>query len=110
MANSNSNNSQILLDPALFGTPQSIQSLIGEASIASGGAPGAAVGQSSDALAQLNHELLQLQTVAQAQTDSTKDNTRAVEQNTTQRPQSGSSTLGTIGQTLQNVFGVGLGL
>ncbi len=109
MANSN-NNSQTLLDPALFGTPQTIQSVLGEASVASGGAGDAASSQVTETLSQLNQQLLQLQTVGEAQTQATANNTQAVDQNTTQHSQSGGSTASTIGQTLSSAFGIGSAL
>jgi hypothetical protein len=106
MANSN-NNSQGLLDPNLFGTPQTIQSVLGEATAASGGSGDAASSQVSEALTQLNQQLVQLQTVGQAQAEATANNTQAVDQNTTQHAQGGTSTAGTIGQTLSSAFGIG---
>jgi hypothetical protein len=109
MANNN-DNSKALLDPALFGTPQTVQSVLGEASVASGGGGDAASSQVSDTLTQLNQQLTQLQTVGQAQTQATTDNTQAVAQNTSQQSQGGSSTLGTIGETLSNTFGIGSAL
>jgi hypothetical protein len=109
MANSN-NNSQSLLDPALFGTPQTVQSVLGEASLASGGSGDAASSQVAETLTQLNQQLLQMQTVGQAQTEATTNNTQAVDQNTTQQSQSGTSTAGTIGQTLSSFFGIGSAL
>jgi hypothetical protein len=109
MANSN-DNSKALLNPALFGTPQTSQAVLGEANVAAGGTADAASSQLSDTLSQLNQQLVQLQTVGQAQTQATTDNTQAVTQNTTQQSQGGSSTLGTIGQTLSSTFGIGSAL
>ena len=94
----------------MFGTPQTVQSVLGEASIASGGATDAGSSQVSDTLTQLNQQLQQLQTIGQAQTQATTDNTQAVAQNTSQQSQGGSSTLGTIGETLSNTFGIGSAL
>jgi hypothetical protein len=108
MANSN-DNSKSLLSPGLFGTPQTVQSVLGEASTASGGTANAASSQVTETLSQLNQQLLQLQTVGQAQTQATTDNTQAVTQNTT-RSQGGSSTLSTIGETLSSTFGIGSAL
>jgi hypothetical protein len=109
MANSK-NNSQTLLDPGLFQTPQTIQSVVSEASQASGGTGDAASSVLPETLNQLNEQLLQLQTVGQAQTQATTSNTQAVDQNTTQQAQGGSSTAGTIGQTLSSTFGIGSAL
>ena len=109
MANSH-NNSHALLDPALFGAPQTIQSVLSEASLATGGAGDTASSQLPETLTQLNQQLLQLQTAGQAQTQATTNNTQAVDQNTTQHSQSGSSTVGTIGQTLSSFFGIGSAL
>jgi len=108
MANSN-DNSQILPDAALFGTPQTIQSILGDANLGAGGARDAASGR-IETLRQLNQQLLQLQTVGQAQAQATTNNTQAVDQNTTQHAQVGTSTLGTIGQTLSGAFGMGSAL
>jgi hypothetical protein len=109
MANSN-DNSKSLLSPGLFGTPQTVQSVLGDASIASGGTAGGASSQVTETLTQLNQQLLQLQTVGQAQTQATSDNTQAVTQNTTRQSQGGSSTLSTIGETLSSTFGIGSAL
>jgi hypothetical protein len=109
MANSN-NNSRALLDPALFGAPQTIQAILGEASLAAGGKGDAPSSQVAETLTELNRQLLQLQTVGQAQTQATTNNTLAVDQNTTQKTQGGGSALGTIGQTLSSVFGIGSAL
>jgi ElaB/YqjD/DUF883 family membrane-anchored ribosome-binding protein len=109
MANSN-NNSQSLLDPVLFGTPQTIESVLSEAGVAAGGAGDAGTSQITETLSQLNQQMLQLQTVGEAQTQATTNNTQAVDQNTTQHTQSGSSTAGNIGQTLSSFFGIGSAL
>jgi hypothetical protein len=109
MANSK-NSSQTLLDPALFGTPQTVQSVLGEASLASGGAGDGASSQVSETLTQLNQQLLQLQTAGEAQTQATTNNTQAVDQNTTQQTQSGGSTAGGIAQSLSSAIGIGSAL
>ncbi len=101
MANNTKNT---LLDPALFGTPQTVQSILGDANVASGAA-------ANDSLTQLNQELVALQTVSQAAAESTKENAQTIQQTSTEQPSGGgSSTLSTIGHTLETVFGLGLGI
>jgi hypothetical protein len=109
MPNSN-DNSNALLPSAIFGTAGTVQSVLGEASVASGGTADAASSQVTETLTQLNQQLLQLQTVGQAQTQATTDNTQAVAQNTTQQSQGGRSTLGAVGETLSSTFGIGSAL
>jgi hypothetical protein len=109
MPNSN-DNSKALLPSALFGTSGTVQSVLGEANLASSGTAAAASSQVSETLNQLNQQLLQLQTVGQAQTQATTDNTQAVAQNTTQQSQGGRSTLSTVGETLSSTFGIGSAL
>jgi hypothetical protein len=68
----------------------------------------AASSGAGEQLATLAQQIRQLQAVNQAAAESTKDNTRAVERNTSaQGP--GSSTAATVGRTLES-FGWGLGL
>jgi hypothetical protein len=64
----------------------------------------------AEQFATLAQQLQQLQTVSQAASDSTKDNTRAVEANTTSQGGQGESILSTIGQALPGVGGFGLGV
>jgi ElaB/YqjD/DUF883 family membrane-anchored ribosome-binding protein len=109
MANSN-DNSRALLPSALFGTPGTVQSVLSEATVAAGGTADAASSQVTETLTQLNQQLTQLQTVGQAQTQATTDNTQAVAQNTTQQSQGGRSTLSTVGETLSSTFGIGSAL
>jgi hypothetical protein len=106
MANNNSNN--MLLDPALFGEPQTVQSVVNNASMAWTGTLGERV--ASDALTQLNQVLVALQSVSQA-AEWAKENTKAIQQTaTTEQSGGGSSTLSVIGHTLEGVLGFGLGL
>jgi hypothetical protein len=109
MPNSN-DNSKALLPSALFGTSGTVQSVLGEASLAAGGTADAASSQVTETLNQLNQQLQQLQTVGQAQTQATTDNTQAVAQNTTQQSQGGRSTLSTVGEALSSTLGIGSAL
>ena len=109
MPNSN-DNSRSLLPSAIFGAQGTVQSVLGEASVAAGGTADAASSEVTETLSQLNQQLLQLQTVAQAQTEATTANTQAVTQNTTQQSQGGRSTLSTVGDTLASTFGIGSAL
>jgi len=109
MPNSN-DNSRSLLPSAIFGAQGTVQSVLGEASVAAGGTADAASSQVTETLSQLNQQLLQLQTVAQAQTEATTANTQAVTQNTTQQSQGGRSTLSTVADTLASTFGIGSAL
>lgn len=104
------NNSQFPLDAALFGAPQTVESVLAQATSGAGGPGDTAPNRLSNAMSQLNEQLVQLQSVGQAQTQATADNTEAVAQNTTQRGSSGSSTASSIGQSLSNAFGIGSAL
>jgi hypothetical protein len=94
MANSSSNQFKQILSAPLFG----------DASGAGGG--------TAESLTQLTAQLLQLQTVSQAEVESTQANTQALQQVSIPQAStnSGSSTLGSIGSTIENIFGFGFGL
>ena len=79
--------------------------------VLAGGIPafGTAGSDVTEQLSRLTQGLQQLQTVGQAQAESIKDNTRAVDQNSTSKAD-GSSVAGTVGKAVQGVFGSGLGL
>jgi hypothetical protein len=61
-------------------------------------------------LTTIAQQLQQLQTINQTQIETMQNNTRAVEQNSTARGQSASSTASSIGSAVQHFFGFGLGL
>jgi hypothetical protein len=108
MANNNTDLSNGLLNPALFGAAQTVQTVLGDANVLAGSNGS---GASNESIAQLSEQLVQLQTVSEAQVQSTQENTRALEKGTTQTSQSsGESVLGSIGSTLGNIFGSGLGI
>jgi hypothetical protein len=94
MANNNSNQFKQILSAPLFGN-----------------SPSGTGSQGSESLAQLTQQLLQLQTVSQAQTEASQANTQALQQVNVQQSQStGSSVLGSIGSALGDVLGFGFGL
>ena len=77
------------------------------------GASSAGTGPNSvltNQLTTITQQLQQLQTINQTQIETMQNNTRAVDQNSTTRGQSGGSTASSIGNTLQGIFGFGLGL
>jgi hypothetical protein len=97
--------SKTLLDPNVFGAPQTVGQVV------AGALPAGSSGASSDQLGQLATQLQQLQTVSQAETETILANTLAVTQNTTQLGQSnGPSTASKVGSTLESALGLGLGL
>ena len=91
MANNNSNQTKDIVNAPLFGNSTSNASDVG-----------------AESLTQLIQQILQLQNVSQAETESTQANTEALQQVSAQQSQtSGSSTLGSIGSTLENFLGLG---
>jgi hypothetical protein len=90
-----------LLDPNLFGKPQTLQQ------VATGSGAGSG---SSEVLVGLTQQLQQLQTVSQAETESLTQNTQAVAQNTSLLGQSGQGTAGKTASTIESTLGLGLGL
>src|SRR5207244_2209267 len=61
-------------------------------------------------LGSLTDQLRRFQTVSQAAAEAAVENTRASRANTIAQANTGGSTAETIGQTLQSVFGLGLGI
>ena len=87
------------------GTTGAVNDVVSASLAGAGSNSGAA-----DQVTQLTQQLQQLQTVGQAETQSLQDNTLAVNQNTTQLGQTGSSTASKVGSTLQSTFGLFTGL
>jgi hypothetical protein len=87
---------------------ETLASLLGTSGASSAGTgPNSALTNQLTTIAQ---QLQQLQTINQTQIETMQDNTRAVDQNSTTRGPSGGSTASSIGNTLQTIFGFGLGL
>lgn len=104
MANDNSKKSPgALLEASVPGAPRALHEVVTGALAGVGGSSGV-----TEQFTQLTQQLQQLQTVGQTQRESILANTQAVNQNTTQLGQAGSSASQTAG-TLQS-FGLGLGL
>lgn len=89
----------------LLGTPRTIRDVVS-------GSLAGAVGNSvvADQFNQLTQQLQQLQTVSQAEAQTLQENTQAVNQNTTQLGQTGSSTASHVGTALQSTLGFFTGL
>jgi hypothetical protein len=98
------NNVTKLLDPAVFGEASTVSQVVAGSS--AGG------GSSSDSTQQLAQQFQQLQSVAQAETETVQANTQAINQNTTQMGQGtgGSSALSQAGSTIESALGLGTGL
>jgi hypothetical protein len=98
------NNVTKWLDPAVFGEASTVSQVVAGSS--AGG------GSSSDSTQQLAQQFQQLQSVAQAETETVQANTQAINQNTTQMGQGtgGSSALSTAGSTIESALGLGTGL
>src|SRR5712691_4867325 len=92
-------------DQAVTGT---LPSLIGTSDGSSAGTGPSSV--LTNQLTTITQQLQQLQTINQTQIETMQNNTRAVDQNSRTRGQSGGSTASSIGNTLQGIFGFGLGL
>jgi hypothetical protein len=93
-----------LLDPNVFGSPNSVAQVVG------GALPSGSNGSAADQSGPLVQQLQQLQTISQAETETIQANTLAVTQNTTQLGQSGPSTASKVGSTLESTLGLALGV
>ncbi len=93
-----------LLDPAVFGEARTVSQVVAGSS--AGG------GSSQDSAQQLAQQFQQLQSVAQAETETIQANTQAINQNTTQAGQGtgGASALRGAGSTIESALGLGTGL
>jgi len=100
MAGDNLTDITRLLDPNVFGEPQSTSQVV------NGSLPQSSGNQ------QMSQALQQLQTVTQAETETIQANTQAINQNTTELGQkpTGSSAASEVGSTIKSVLGVGTGL
>lgn len=100
MAGDNLTDVTRLLDPSVFGEPQTTSQVV------SGSLPQSSGNQ------QMSQALQQLQTVTQSETETIQANTQAINQNTTELGQksTGSSTASEVGSTIESVLGVGTGL
>src|SRR5580704_4245062 len=103
MASDNSTNITRLLDPNVFGAPSTVSQVVAGSSAAGGGA-------SQSSTSQLAQQLQQLETVAQAETETVQANTQAINQNTTQLGQGAAGTAGQVGSTVESALGLGTGL
>ncbi len=100
MAGDNLTDITRLLDPSVFGEPQTTRQVVDQALPQSSGNQ------------QTLQALQQLETVTQAETETIQANTQAINQNTTELGQksAGSSTASEVGSTIESVLGVGTGL
>jgi len=100
MAGDNLTDVTRLLDPSVFGEPQTTRQVVDQALPQSSGNQ------------QTSQALQQLETVTQAETETIQANTQAINQNTTQLGQksTGSSAASEVGSTIESVLGVGTGL
>jgi hypothetical protein len=89
----------------LSGTARTVNDVVSASLAGTSGSSSA-----SDQVTQLAQRLQQLQTVSQAETQSLQENTLAVNRNTTQLGQTGSSTASKVGSTLQSTLGLFTGL
>lgn len=107
MASDNSTNITRLLDPNVFGAPTTVSQVVAGSSASRGGGGG---GSSQSSTSQLAQQLQQLETVAQAETETVQANTQAINQNTTQLGQGAAGTAGQVGSTVESALGLGTGL
>ena len=101
---SNSSTTEKLLNPNVFGTPATVSQVVAGSLAPVGG------GSSTGGTSQLAQQMQQLETVAQAETETIQSNTQAINQNTTQLGQGpqGASIASQAGSALESTLGMGL--